>query len=60
MADISSYLLCVTGKWVKYFAQDGLTAKGTLYCLLGIFTFMAAFEPASAGQTISRVRCYPS
>ncbi len=54
MADIASYLPSVPGKWVKHLAQVGLTAKGILYCLLGILAFMAAFELGSATHSISR------
>src|SRR5687767_8020117 len=34
---------------VKPIAQAGLTAKGIVYCLLGVFAFMAAFN--IAGQS---------
>lgn len=31
-------------EWVENFARVGLTAKGVVYCLVGILAFMAAFE----------------
>lgn len=34
---------------IKPIAQTGLTAKGIVYCLIGIFAFMAAFN--ITGQT---------
>ena len=34
---------------IKPIAQTGLIAKGIVYCLIGIFAFMAAFN--IAGQT---------
>lgn len=54
MADIASYLPAVPGKWVKRFAQVGLTAKGILYFLLGILAFMAAFELGSTTQYVGK------
>jgi hypothetical protein len=30
--------------WIKPVAKAGLIAKGVVYCLLGVLTFMAAFE----------------
>ncbi len=54
MADIASYLPSVPGKWVKHFAQAGLTAKGILYFLLGVLAFMAAFELGSTTRHVGR------
>lgn len=54
MTDIASYLPAVPGKWVKRFAQVGLTAKGIVYCLLGILAFVAAFEPGNAIHGLDR------
>ncbi|WP_276496044.1 DUF1206 domain-containing protein [Pontibacter litorisediminis] len=42
--DVSSYVPSPPPKWVENFARFGLTAKGVVYCLLGILAFMAAFE----------------
>lgn len=44
MADITSYVPSPPPKWVEKFARFGLTAKGIVYCLLGLLAFMAAFE----------------
>ncbi|WP_073850840.1 DUF1206 domain-containing protein [Pontibacter flavimaris] len=44
MADVSSYVPSPPPKWVETFARFGLSAKGVVYCLLGILAFMAAFE----------------
>ncbi|WP_266205703.1 DUF1206 domain-containing protein [Pontibacter kalidii] len=44
MADLSTYVPSPPPKWVENFARFGLTAKGVVYCLLGILAFMAAFE----------------
>ncbi|MDO1450680.1 DUF1206 domain-containing protein [Rhodocytophaga aerolata] len=58
MADISSYFPSIPGKWVKYLAQIGLTAKGILYCLFGILMFMAAFELGSSINNIGRKKVF--
>ena len=44
MADISYHVPSAPPEWVKNFAKAGLTAKGVVYCLVGIIAFMAAFE----------------
>ncbi|GAA4445154.1 DUF1206 domain-containing protein [Pontibacter saemangeumensis] len=44
MADISYHVPSAPPEWVKNFAKVGLTAKGIVYCLVGIIAFMAAFE----------------
>ncbi|MCJ8166318.1 DUF1206 domain-containing protein [Pontibacter sp. E15-1] len=44
MADISTHIPSAPPKWVKNFARAGLSAKGVVYCLVGIIAFMAAFE----------------
>lgn len=44
MADISYHVPSAPPEWVKNFAKVGLTAKGVVYCLVGIIAFMAAFE----------------
>ncbi len=44
MADISSHVPSAPPKWIKNFSRVGLTAKGIVYCLVGIIAFMAAFE----------------
>jgi len=44
MADISDHVPAPPPAWVKNFAKVGLTAKGIVYCLVGILAFMAAFE----------------
>jgi uncharacterized membrane protein YidH (DUF202 family) len=38
------------GAWVTRFAKVGLTAKGIVYCLLGVLAFMAAFEIGDADK----------
>ena len=44
MIDISQHIPGTPPQWIKRMAQFGLTAKGTVYCLVGILAFMAAFE----------------
>ena len=44
MADISTHVPSAPPQWVENFARVGLTAKGVVYCLVGIIAFMAAFE----------------
>ncbi|GHA58406.1 DUF1206 domain-containing protein [Pontibacter akesuensis] len=44
MADISTHVPNPPPKWIENFAKFGLTAKGVVYCLIGIIAFMAAFE----------------
>ncbi|MBC5991590.1 DUF1206 domain-containing protein [Pontibacter cellulosilyticus] len=44
MRDISAHVPSPPPKWVENFARVGLTAKGVVYCLVGILAFMAAFE----------------
>ncbi|MFD2999173.1 DUF1206 domain-containing protein [Pontibacter toksunensis] len=44
MADISTHVPSAPPSWVENFARVGLTAKGVVYCLVGIIAFMAAFE----------------
>lgn len=44
MSDISTHLPSPPPAWVKNFAMFGLSAKGVVYCLVGIIAFMAAFE----------------
>lgn len=44
MSDISYHVPSAPPEWVKTFAKVGLTAKGVVYCLVGIIAFMAAFE----------------
>lgn len=56
MNDISAYAPSPPPKWVERFATFGLSAKGVVYCLVGIIAFMAAFEiggksTESAGST---------
>ncbi|GAA4447394.1 DUF1206 domain-containing protein [Nibrella saemangeumensis] len=41
---ISSNITSPRPEWVQRFARFGLTAKGIVYCLVGILAFMAAFE----------------
>ncbi|RAU83306.1 DUF1206 domain-containing protein [Pontibacter arcticus] len=42
--DITSHVPDAPPAWVKRFAKLGLSAKGIVYCLIGILAFMAAFE----------------
>lgn len=42
--DITQHVPTPPPAWVKRFAKFGLTAKGVVYCLVGILAFMAAFE----------------
>ncbi|WP_242919099.1 DUF1206 domain-containing protein [Pontibacter liquoris] len=42
--NISAHVPAPPPKWVESFARFGLTAKGVVYCLVGILAFMAAFE----------------
>lgn len=44
MIDISQHLPGTPPQWIRSMARFGLTAKGTVYCLVGILAFMAAFE----------------
>lgn len=44
MADVSTHVPSPPPQWVENFAKFGLTAKGVVYCLVGIIAFMAAFE----------------
>lgn len=44
MSNISSHVPSAPPEWVENFAKAGLTAKGIVYCLVGIIAFMAAFE----------------
>ena len=44
MADISCHVPSAPPEWVKTFAKVGFTAKGVVYCLVGVIAFMAAFE----------------
>ncbi|MCC9137358.1 DUF1206 domain-containing protein [Pontibacter silvestris] len=44
MSDISSHVPAPPPEWVRNFAKTGLTAKGVVYCLVGVLAFMAAFE----------------
>jgi len=44
MVNISSHVPSAPPKWVENFAKAGLSAKGVVYCLVGIIAFMAAFE----------------
>ncbi|RIJ41568.1 DUF1206 domain-containing protein [Pontibacter oryzae] len=44
MTDISTQIPSPPPAWVKKFAKFGLSAKGVVYCLVGIIAFMAAFE----------------
>jgi uncharacterized membrane protein YidH (DUF202 family) len=44
MTDIADHVPAPPPKWVENFARFGLTAKGVVYCFVGIFAFMAAFE----------------
>lgn len=44
MQDIASYMPSPPPEWVKRFAKFGLTAKGIVYCLVGLLAFMAAFN----------------
>ncbi len=44
MTDIADHIPAPPPKWVENFARFGLAAKGLVYCLVGIFAFMAAFE----------------
>ena len=42
--DIAPHIPAPPPQWVQRFAKAGLTAKGLVYCLVGILAFMAAFE----------------
>jgi hypothetical protein len=42
--NVSSHVPSPPPEWIKNFAKVGLTAKGIVYCLIGIIAFMAAFE----------------
>ncbi|WP_250419064.1 MULTISPECIES: DUF1206 domain-containing protein [Pontibacter] len=44
MVDISQHIPSPPPAWVQRMARFGLTAKGVVYCLVGILAFMAAFE----------------
>ncbi|MCX2739223.1 DUF1206 domain-containing protein [Pontibacter anaerobius] len=44
MNDVSTYVPSPPPRWVENFAKFGLTAKGVVYCLVGVIAFMAAFE----------------
>lgn len=44
MIDIAQHVPPPPPAWVKNMARFGLTAKGVVYCLVGILAFMAAFE----------------
>lgn len=44
MTNFSSHVPSAPPQWVENFAKVGLTAKGIVYCLVGILAFMAAFE----------------
>lgn len=44
MTDITAHVPSPPPKWIENFARVGLTAKGVVYCLVGILAFMAAFE----------------
>jgi len=44
MVNLTSYVPSPPPRWVENFARFGLTAKGIVYCLLGLLAFMAAFE----------------
>ena len=44
MIDIAQHVPTPPPTWVKNMARFGLTAKGIVYCLVGILAFMAAFE----------------
>ena len=48
--DITSHIPAPPPKWVENFARFGLTAKGVVYCLVGILAFMAAFEIGGSGS----------
>lgn len=44
MMDIAQHVPTPPPAWIKNMARFGLTAKGVVYCLVGILAFMAAFE----------------
>ncbi|MER2998291.1 DUF1206 domain-containing protein [Pontibacter populi] len=44
MIDVAQHVPTPPPAWVKNMARFGLTAKGVVYCLVGILAFMAAFE----------------
>ncbi len=44
ITSISSSLPSSQPQWITTFARLGLTAKGIVYCLIGLMAFMAAFE----------------
>ncbi|WP_162053103.1 DUF1206 domain-containing protein [Pontibacter pamirensis] len=44
MADISTQVPSAPPQWVENFAKFGLSAKGVVYCLIGVLAFMSAFE----------------
>ncbi len=46
--NISTQVSSPPPTWVKNFAKVGLTAKGIVYCLIGVLAFMAAFEIGSS------------
>ncbi|WP_439883047.1 DUF1206 domain-containing protein [Pontibacter sp. MBLB2868] len=50
MTDFTSHVPSPPPKWVENFARFGLTAKGVVYCLVGILAFMAAFELGGSSE----------
>ncbi|RDV13662.1 DUF1206 domain-containing protein [Pontibacter diazotrophicus] len=52
--DPAEYIPSVPHKWVKHVAQVGLTAKGIVYCLLGILALVTALELGRDTREISR------
>lgn len=52
--DPAAYIPSVPAKWVKRLARVGLTAKGVVYCLLGVLALAAALELGRGTREISR------
>ncbi|QJW89844.1 DUF1206 domain-containing protein [Spirosoma taeanense] len=50
LSSISSHIPSPQPQWVKPLAKFGLAAKGVVYCLVGILTFMAAFEIGGSSE----------
>jgi hypothetical protein len=50
LSSISAHIPSTQPQWVKRFAKFGLTAKGVVYCLVGVLAFMAAFEIGGSSE----------
>lgn len=44
ISSVTSHIPSPKPRWISNFARFGLTAKGVVYCLVGVIAFMAAFE----------------